>query len=74
MLILLSMPTFPVVSFHRSLVSSVPLSVMISRGSPSSQILSFMKRLANCREFRSFEHGMKCLIFGSRSMTTNTVS
>jgi len=67
-------PNFPVVSFHRSQVNSVPLSVMISCGSPCSLTISFMKRLANCRASRSFEHGMKWLILVSRSMTTSMVS
>jgi len=52
-------PNFPVVSFHRSKVHSVPLSVMISCGSPCSLTISLMKRFANCRASRSFEHGMK---------------
>jgi len=69
-----SIPNFPVVSFHRSEVNSVPLSVMISRGSPCSLTISFMKRLANCRASMSFEHGMKWLILVSRSMTTSMVS
>ena len=68
-----SIPNFPVVSFHRSEVKSVPLSVMISCGSLCSLPISFMKRLANCRASRSFEHGMKWLILVSRSITTNMV-
>jgi len=69
-----SIPSFPVVSFHRSEVNSVPLSVMISCGSPSSLPISFMKRLANYGATRSFEHGMKWLILLSRMMTTSMVS
>jgi len=69
-----SIPNFPVVSFHRSEVNSVPLSVMISCGSPCSLTISFMKRLANCRASRSFEQGIKWLILVSRSMTTSLVS
>jgi len=69
-----SIPNFPVVSFHRSEVNSVPLSVMISCGSPCSMTISFMKRLANCRASRSFKHGMKWLILVSRSITTSMVS
>jgi len=68
-----SIPNFPVVSFHRSEVNSVPLSVMISCGSPCSLTISFMKRLVNCRSSRSLEHGMKWLILVSRSMTTRIV-
>ena len=71
---LLSMPSSFVVSFHRSEVNRVPLSVMISCGSPCSRTISLMKRLANCRASRSFEHGMKWLILVSRSMTTSMVS
>jgi len=69
-----SIPNFPLVSFHRSEVNSVPLSVMISCGSPCSVTVSFMRRLANCRASRSFEHGMKWLILVNRSMTTGMVS
>ena len=71
---LLSIPNFPVVSFHRSEVNSVPLSVMLSCGSPYSLTISFMKRLANCRAARPFEHGMKWLILVSRWMITTMVS
>jgi len=69
-----SILNLPVVSFHRSQVNSVPLSVMISCGTPCSLTISFMKRLANCHALRSFEHGMKWLILVSRSMTTSMVS
>jgi len=69
-----SIPNLPVVSFHRSEVNSVPLSVMISCGSLYSLTISFTKRLVNCRVSRSFEHGMKWLILVSRSMTTSMVS
>jgi len=74
MLSLLSIPTFPVVSFHRREVHSVPLSVMLSCGTPSSLTISCMKRLANCPASRPFQHGLKCLILVSRSMTTSMVS
>jgi len=60
-----SIPNFPVVSFNRSEVNGVPLSVMMSCGSPCSLTISFMKRLANYRVSRSFEHGMKWLILVS---------
>jgi len=69
-----SIPSFAVVSFHRSEVNSVPPSVMISCGSLCSLTISFMKRIANRRASRSFEHGMKLLILVSRSMTTSMVS
>jgi len=68
-----SIPNFPVVSFHRSEVNSVPLSVRISCGSPCSLSISLMKRLANYSASRSFEHAMKWFIFVSRSMTTRMV-
>ena len=71
---LYSIPNFPVVSFHRSQVNRVPLSVMIWCGSPCSLTISFMKTLAKCRLSRSFEHGMKWLILVRRSMTTSIVS
>ena len=71
---LCSIPNFPVVSFHRSEVNSVPLLVMLSYGSTSGLTISFMKRLAHGRASRSLEHGMKWLIFVSRSMTTSMVS
>jgi len=69
-----SIPNFPVVSFHRSEVNSVPLSVMISCGTPCSLTISFMKRWANCRASRSLEHRMKWLILLSRSITSSMVS
>jgi len=69
-----SIPNLPIVSCHRSEVNSVPLSVMISCGTPRSLTLSFMKRLANCCVSRSCEHGMKWLILVSRWMTTSMVS
>jgi len=69
-----SIPNFPDVSFHRSEVNSVPLSVMISCGNPCSLTISLMKRFANCRASRFFEHGIKWLILVSRSMTTSMVS
>jgi len=69
-----SFPSFPLVSFHRPEVNIVPLSVMISCGSPPSLTISLIKILANCRASRSFEHGMKWLILVSRSMTTSMVS
>ena len=62
MLSLHSIPNLPVVSFHISEVSSVPLSVMISSASPCSLTISFLKRLAKCRGSRSFEQGMKLRI------------
>jgi len=71
---LLSIPNLPIVSFHRSHVNSVPLLVMISCSSPCSLTISFMKRFANCRASSFFQHGMKWLILGSRSMTTSMVS
>jgi len=71
---LCSIPSFPVVYFHRSEVNRVPLSVMISCGSLCSLTISFMKILANCGALRSLEHGMKWLILVSRSMTTSMVS
>jgi len=67
-------PNFPVVSFHRSEVNSVPLSEMISCCCPCSLTISLMKRLANCRASRFFEYGMKWLILVTRSMTTSMVS
>jgi len=67
-------PNFPVVSFHRSEVNIVPLSVMISCGSLSSLTISFINRLANCRVSRPLEHGMKWLMFVTRSMTTSMMS
>jgi len=60
-----SIPHPPVVSFHRSVMNSVPLLVLISCGSPCSLTISFMKRLANCCVSRSFEPGMKYLILVS---------
>jgi len=74
MLSLRSIPSFPAVSFHRSEVNSVPLSVMISCGSPCSLTISFIKILANCCASRFFEHGIKWLILVSRSITTSMVS
>jgi len=71
---LLSIPNFPVVSYHRSVVNSVPLSVMISSVSPYSLTISFLKRLANCRASRSFEQGIKWRILVSQSMSPSMVS
>jgi len=71
---LCSIPNLHVVSVHRSEVNSVPLSVMISCGSPCSLTISFMQSLANFQASKSFEHEMKSLILVSRSMTTFMVS
>ena len=60
---LFSISTFPVVSFHRSEVNSIPLSVMISCASLYSLTISFMKRLANYRASGYFEHGIKGIFF-----------
>jgi len=67
-------PILLVVSFHTSEVNSVPLSLMISCGSPCNMTISVMKTLANCHASRSFEYGMKWLILVSRAITTIIVS
>jgi len=69
-----SIPNFPVVSFHKSEVNSVPLAVMISCGSLCSLTISFVKRVANCCGSSSFQDGMEGHILDTLSTTTCMVS
>ena len=74
MLSLRSMLSSLVVSFKRSEVNTVSLSVLMSLGGLCSWTRSLRNRVANRRASRYFEHAMPWYILVSWSITTSMVS